>query len=155
MQPELLERYKKMQAKFSLPHLTELKETFNLEIEDKGELFDQIRSEISDKMFSFTERIIEPLIGTPDALCCVYEQNMLTKEERERLFALYKKLQVLKWRNNLIFMNPDERNAAAWIRDTWSFWNDELKEELSHVCRRLSGGWGDLEFRKDTTNYHG
>ncbi|HLD83752.1 MAG TPA: hypothetical protein VI979_02775 [archaeon] len=155
MQSDVLERYKKFQTKFSLPHLTELKETFNFELEEEGELFEQIRTEISNRVFSFTERIIEPIIGDADSLSGFYEQGMITKEDKNRLFDLYKKLQVLKWKNNMLLMDPDEEDVAEWIRETWQFWNDDMKKELRSVCKKLSAGWKDLKFKSEATNYHG
>ncbi|MBS3053941.1 MAG: hypothetical protein J4431_00180 [Candidatus Aenigmarchaeota archaeon] len=155
MQPDVLEKYKKFQTKFSLPHLTELKETFNFEIEEEGEIFEQIRTEISNRVFSFTERIIEPIIGDADSLSGFYEQHMITKEDKERLFGLYKRLQVLKWKNNMLLMDPEEEDVAQWIRETWQFWNDDMKKELKHVCKKLSAGWADLKFKSEPTNYHG
>ena len=155
MESDVLQRYKKLQTKFSLPHLTELEQTFKFEIEEKDELFDQIRHEMSDRVFSFTERIVEHLIGGPESLCCLYEQNMISTEEKQNLFQLYKKIQVLKWKNNMLLMNPDENKIAEWIKDAWILWNDELQKELNTTCKNLSSRWNDLKFKDDSTYYHG
>lgn len=88
MNPEISERYKKIQCKFNLPQLDVLKETFKFDIdsmEKEEELFDNIRNEMFDRLITFTDRIIEPLIGMTDSLSCMYEQNMLTLEEKEAL----------------------------------------------------------------------
>ncbi|MBS3053030.1 MAG: hypothetical protein J4469_00860 [Candidatus Aenigmarchaeota archaeon] len=158
MNPQILEKYKKMQDKFDLPHLNELKNTFKIEFQEdeKDEkLFEQIRLEISDKLFAFTEKIIEPIIGGAETFSGIFEQSMLTEAEREKLFRLYKKIQVLKWENNLLIMKPDERETAKWIKKTWDFWNNELEDELRTVCKKLSTSWQTLRFKDEKTTYLG
>ncbi len=155
MNPEFLERYRRVQEKFGLPHLNELKETFKFDLDNEKEIFDQIRHEMSERLFSFTERIIEPIIAGSESVCCLFEQNMVTKRERGDLFELYKKIQVLKWENNLLILRPDEKQTLEWISKTWDFWHTDLGEELSRLCRKLSDCWKDLEFRDAKTHYHG
>jgi len=155
METEIFEKYRKIQEKFNLPHLNELKETFKFEIEKEDEIFDQIRMEISDRLFTFTERLIEPIIGGADSFCCLFEQNMITKKERFELFILYKKIQVLKWENNLLTMKPDEAKTAEWIAKAWAFWNEELETMLTELCRKLSISWGNLKLKNEKTSYHG
>lgn len=155
MNPAVLERYRRVQEKFGLPHLNELKETFKFDIDNDQEIFDQIRHEMSERLFSFTERIIEPIIAGSESICCLFEQNMVSNREKELLFELYKKMQVLKWENNLLILKPDEKQTLEWIRKSWDFWNNDLGEELSKMCKKLSESWKELEFREARTNYHG
>lgn len=155
MNSAVLERYRRVQEKFGLPHLKDLKGTFKFDIDNDQEIFDQIRHEMSERLFSFTERIIEPIIIGSESVCCLFEQSMVTKREKETLFELYKKIQVLKWENNLLILRPDEKQTLEWIRKTWDFWNNDLGEELSKTCKKLSESWKDLEFRDTKTNYHG
>lgn len=111
MDMQILEHYKKVQDKFNLPQLQELKDTFTFEIDNSEKLIDRIRIEISDRLFSFTERVIEPIIGGADIFSCLFEQDMITEKEREKLFKLYKSVQVLKWENNLLVVRPDEKKT--------------------------------------------
>lgn len=147
--------YRRMQDKFKLPQLNELKETFKFELEGEEKIFDQIRSEISDRIFTFSEKIIEPVIAGSESYSCLFEQEMLSDEERQRLFDIYKKIQVLKWENNLLMLHPDEKKAAEWVKKTWELWNDEIEAELSKVCRKLSNSWSNLKFKSDHQNYNG
>ncbi len=146
--------YKKMQMKFDLPQLNELKETFKFDLEENDKIFDQIRNEVSERLFTFTDKIIEPVIAGSDSYSCLFEQEMLSDRERQRLFDLYKKIQVLKWENNLIMLQPDEKKAAEWVKKTWEFWNTELGTELSRLCRKLSNSWDTLTFKSDKPLYH-
>lgn len=155
MNPEISPRYKKFQEKFSLPQLNELSEKFRFEVEDDDKVFDHIRMEISDKLFMFNDKIIEPLVSGSDLLCCVYEQDMLTDEERQKLFNMYKKIQVLKWENNLISIRPNERNTAEWIKKSWELWNKELESELTVLCKKFSLNWSNLRLKSEKTIYHG
>ncbi len=155
MNPDVLERYRRVQEKFGLPQLNELRGTFKFEIDNDQEIFDQIRQEMSERLFSFTERIIEPIIAGSESVCCLFEQNMVSKEEKEMLFELYKKIQALKWENNLLILRPDEKQTLDWIRKTWDFWNNDLGDELGKTCRKLSDSWKKLQFTEERTNYHG
>jgi hypothetical protein len=110
---------------------------------------------MSERLFSFTERIIEPIIAGTDSVSCLLEQNMITKREKENLFGLYKKIQVLKWENNLLILKPDQRQTLEWIRKTWDFWNNDLGNQLSKTCRKLSESWKKLKFKEDKSYYHG
>ncbi|MBI4170258.1 MAG: hypothetical protein HY514_01065 [Candidatus Aenigmarchaeota archaeon] len=155
MDTQILEQYKKVQDKFKLPHLQELKDAFKFEIDNGDKLIDHIRIEISDRLFSFTERVIEPIIGGAETFSCLFEQDMITEREREKLFALYKRIQVLKWENNLLSVKPDEKMTAEWIKKTWDFWNNELGEELATLCRSMSDSWNGMTFKDEKTVYHG
>ena len=155
METDISEKYKRLQEKFDLPQLNELKQTFRFEIEKEDEMFEQIRLEMSDRLFSFTEKLIEPIIGGSDSFCCLFEQGMVNDKERNELFTLYKKIQVLKWENNLLAMKPDEERTVEWIRKAWSFWNSELECTLSKLCEKLSLSWNDLKLKNEKTDYHG
>lgn len=150
-----LSRYKKLQERFGLPKLHELKDTFRFELNNENEIFDQIRVEISDRLFSFSDRIIEPIIAGSESYCCLFEQNMITEVERERLFDIYKKIQELKWENNLLMIKPDEKQTAEWIRKTWSLWNSEMSDTLAKLCKKLSISWRDLKVKDEKTYYQG
>ena len=149
-----LNRYKKLQERFGLPKLHELKNTFKFEVNGENEIFDQIRMEISDRLFSFSDRIIEPIIAGAESFCCLYEQNMVTDKEREDLFGIYRKIQELKWENNLLMIKPDEKATAEWIRKTWALWNNEMNT-LSKLCKKLSISWREMTIENKKTFYQG
>jgi hypothetical protein len=155
MNSKIFEKYKELQERFNLPQLNELKETFNFDIEQEENIFDQIRNEISDKLFTFTEKLIEPVIGGSDSFSCLFEQDMITEKDRNELFAIYKKIQVLKWENNMLTMKPDEKLTARWIQKAWDLWNSELEDNLAMLCKKLSTCWGNLKSENQKTYYHG
>ncbi|HIG96856.1 MAG TPA: hypothetical protein HA230_00735 [Candidatus Aenigmarchaeota archaeon] len=154
MSSKNFQHYKRMQDRFNLPHLNELKERFKFDIEENEKIFDQIRNEISERLFTFTEKIIEPVIAGSDSYSCIFEQEMLTEKDRQKLFDIYKKIQVLKWENSLLMLQPDEKKAAVWVKKTWELWNSEIEGELSKTCRKLSNSWKDLRFKTEHSNYN-
>ena len=150
-----LTRYKKLQEKMGLPKLTELKNTFKFELNNDHEVFDQIRVEISDRLFAFSDRIVEPIIAGSDSFCCLFEQDMITKKEREEMFVIYKKIQELKWQNNLLMIKPNEKSTAEWIQQTWNLWNNEMSVTLATLCKKLAISWKDLKIKDEKAYYHG
>jgi len=154
MKDDVLQRYKKIQTKFNLPQINELKETFKCDSENV-ENIDQLRMEISDQLFAFTEKVIEHIIVGNDSFCCLFEQDMLDQTEREKLFSLYKKIQVLKWENNLLMLKPNDKKTGEWISSVWSLWNNELEQEVTKICKKLSSSWSDLRFKEDKIRYMG
>lgn len=155
MNSEIFDKYRKMQEEMSLPQLNELKEKFKIEVEEDDKIFDNIRTEMSEKLFMFSERIIEPVIGGMDSFSCLFEQNMVTEAERQELFGLYKKIQMLKWENNTLLISPDDKKVAEWIKKTWDLWNNEMQEKLLKFSTKMSSGWGDLSFKKKRSAYLG
>lgn len=154
MKTDVLERYRKMQEKFNLPQINDLKQTFKFDVENFDNI-DQIRAEMSDQLFAFTDKVIEHIIVGGESFCCLFEQDMINQDERNRLFELYKKVQVLKWENHLLTIKPNEKRTIEWIRKTWGLWNNELEHELTGLCKKMSQNWGDLHFKKEKTQYHG
>ena len=148
--PEVLKEYQKMQERFKLPHLERLQSVFQFELEECGDL-DGIRNEISDRLFDFTERVIEPLIWSMHN-CHMIEREMLSRNEATELFELYKKIQALRWKNNLLAIRPDPEGTAQWIKDMWEFWRG-FEGRATNLCTKFSKGWETLHFRETTTDY--
>jgi hypothetical protein len=155
MNPEIFDKYRKMQEEFSLPHLNELKEKFKIEFEEDEKIFDHIRNEMSERLFMFSDRVIEPVIGGIDSFSCIFEQNMIKESERQELFELYKKIQMLKWENNMLMIAPDDKKVAEWIKKTWDMWNGEMQQKLFEFSKKMSRNWGELKFRDKRSAYLG
>ena len=80
---------------------------------------------------------------------------MLTDDERQEMFGIYRKIQELKWENNLLMIRPDEKETAEWIRKTWALWNNEMGDKLAKLCKKISIGWRDLKIKDEKTYYQG
>lgn len=149
------EKYKKIQDTMNLPQLASLTEKFDIELNADDELLEQLRIEMSDKLFTFSERILEPIMAGSDSYSSLFEQDMLSKKERQEIFRLYKKIQALKWENNMLSISKDDKMTAEWIKKTWELWNTELEFYLSTICKKLADSWTNMNFPKEKTNYHG
>jgi hypothetical protein len=154
MKSDVLEKYRKIQEKYELPQFNELTAAFKVDSENFEDI-DTLRVEISDQLFSFSERVIEHIMTGDQAFCCMFEQDMVTTEERKNMFELYKKIQVLKWENNLLMIKPDEKKTSEWIRKTWNLWHNDLEKEMLKMCTKLSACWSDLKFKSDKITYMG
>jgi len=148
----VLEEYKKIQGKFDLPQLEHLGRVFQFNLDEFSDI-DEIRDEISDKLFDFVERVVEPLLWSGHH-SHIIERDMLTKKESAELFELYKKIQSLRWRNNLLMIKPRKEETAKWIKKSWDFWN-ELEHKMGKMCNKFSTGWEELRFKKETVDYNG
>jgi hypothetical protein len=155
MNQEIFEKYRKFQEKFDLPNFYELEKAFKIDVHDNEKLIDEIRNEISDRIFNFSERILEPLFNDPEAMCCIFEQDMITSSERKTLFEMYRKIQALKWENNYLTIYPNDKKTAEWIKKAWDLWNNQLQAELAGLCKKLSLSWTFLRFTDEKTQYHG
>lgn len=150
--PQVLDSYRKFQEKFGLPHLDKLQTAFQFEIDEAVDL-DDIRNEISGKLFDFTERVIEPLLWSAH-FCNSVERDMLVPQESHDIFELYKQIQALRWRNNLLMLRPDAEETAHWIADLWEFWK-RFEEVAGDICIKFSKGWSNLNFKETVTEYNG
>jgi len=148
-----IKKYQIIQEKFNLPKFDELQKTFGIEISDEKNVLDHIRTEASDKIFAFSEKIIEPVVGGSDNFSCLFEQNMIGKKEMVELFEIYKKIQVLKWESNLLSIKYDEKRTAEWIKKMWSLWNNDIQNRLILLCEKFSVGWNELKIKKDDMHY--
>lgn len=147
----VLDSYKRLQQKFGLPHLEKLQSAFQFEIDDEADL-DDIRNEISGKLFDFSERVIEPLLWSVHYRHII-ERNMLAAHETRSLFELYKQIQAFRWRNNLLLLRPDEDATARLILDLWIFWK-RFGDVAGEVCVKFSKGWANLNFKETVAEYH-
>ncbi|MFH1630990.1 MAG: hypothetical protein ABIA21_02075, partial [Candidatus Aenigmatarchaeota archaeon] len=112
-----------------------------------------VRTEISHKIFDFSENIVEPLIWCTQH-CHSVERDMLTKDEYGDIFYLYKKIQSLRWRNHVLKIRPDKNETAKWIRDMWTFWKD-FEPKVTKLCDKFSKGWETVSFKENPAEYHG
>ncbi|MFH0836842.1 MAG: hypothetical protein V1870_01815 [Candidatus Aenigmatarchaeota archaeon] len=147
----LSEEYKKLQTKFDLPELESLHSVFQFD-KDMTNL-DDMRNEMTDKLFEFSENVVEPLLWCENH-CHMIERNMLLADEGVTLFDIYKQVQAFKWRNNLLSLKPDKQESLVLIKDLWTFWTG-FEPNMSKICRRFSNAWSNLSFKKEEVGYNG
>ena len=150
--PPVLEYYRKAQSRMGLPEFEKLQTIFQISLEEEDDIHD-IRNEISDRLFDFTEHVIEPLFWSNHHGNMI-EHEMMKQSELESLFGLYKQIQSLRWRNNLLTIKADEKSTMEWIRDLWEFWK-KFEPVIEEMCLKFSEGWKNLKFKEVATEYQG
>ncbi|MBI2583074.1 MAG: hypothetical protein HYW25_00265 [Candidatus Aenigmarchaeota archaeon] len=150
--PPVLDSYRKAQTRLGLPHFEQLQSVFQLDIEEGDDIHD-IRNEISSRLFDFTERVIEPLLWSNHHSNMI-EREMIADIEAGKIFEVYREIQSLRWRNNLLTIKADERSTMEWIRDLWRFWKD-FEPLIEDLCIKFSEGWKNLRFKEISTEYQG
>lgn len=144
MGPSIKKQAKILQRQYKLPKISELTKKFDIDSSDLKSL-DELRLEMSDSLFDLAEKIIEPVVAGEN-FCCMFEQQMLNKEETERLLELYKKIQALKWENNMLSIKPDDKKAAECIKKMWEV-HSELEDGLIEICEKFAKEWETFEFK--------
>ena len=140
--------------KIELPYeLQKLQQVFQFDAEEFDGDIDEIRNEISNKLFDFTERVIEPLVWSHHH-SHVIEQEMLSPVEGKELFELYKQIQAFRWRNNILSIKSNNIETNKWIRDLWSFWQD-FEKKTTKIFEKFASGWETLKFKKENVEYNG
>jgi hypothetical protein len=134
--------------------ISDIQKAFAIDFIPGVEVVDQMRTEMSDKLFDFTEKIIEPLLGNPENLCCMFEQGMMDRDDMKELFSIYKKVQELKWKHNLLILTNDKKGTEEWIKSTWKLWTEDIQQKLIRLCEKLSDGWAKVNFTDAKTDYH-
>lgn len=156
MGPPIKKQTKFLRRQYKLPKMTELTKKFDIDSKDFKNL-DELRLEMSDSLFDLAEKIIEPVV-VGENFCCMFEQQMLTQEEKDKLFELYKKIQSLKWENNMLSIKTDNKKSAKCIKKMWDLYNI-LEKDLKVICKKLSVEWENFEFKtsddKSKTCYMG
>ncbi|MBS3056367.1 MAG: hypothetical protein J4473_02955 [Candidatus Aenigmarchaeota archaeon] len=137
--------YKTIQRKFQLPHINDLQKKFKIEFDSEIPVIENIREELSDKIFDFSDRVLEPLLSEPDTLHGFIEHHMISDEDRRKLFEIYKKIQSLKWENHILSINSSEESSGNWIKKAWDLWNSDIEQAVMDICRRFSEEWRKIE----------
>ncbi len=152
MTPE--KQYQKLKKKHKkLPDLKWLKENFNLRLEEGLPILEQIRVQIVDRIEK-TRGLIEPLIGASETYSSWFEKKMLSKREKEDIFKIYKKLQMIYWRANKVGLGSPNRYYVDWLISVKELWSD-LKPLLTSVFDKISVSWGKYHKKESDTSYHG
>ncbi len=143
---KLRKRYKK------LPSWDWVEKNFFFKPEE-GLMLVQIKRNIFEKFESIAEDM-ESLLSVGESLESFYERKMLTMQEREKLFEVYKTIKSLLWSCNKISIEYSEKQHADWIVSAKTSW-EKIKPDISKFCEKLSEGWKTYQKPETDTSYHG
>ena len=147
-------QYQKLKQKYkNLPDFKWLEENFNVKIKDDSPMLEQIREQMEKKILGIRD-LIEPIIGASETYSSWFERKMITDREKEELFKIYKKLQIIYWKSNKIGLGSLEKEYVDLIVSVKDLWTD-LKPALTSVFDKIMIGWAKYSKKEDDTSYHG
>ena len=82
------------------------------------------------------------------------KKRMFTKQEKDKLFEVYKDLKFLIWNSNKLEMEYSEKDFVNWIIDVVKFW-DSNKHKIKDLCEKTGRGWKEYKLSSVRTKYHG
>jgi len=139
--------YENLRKKYKLPEWKWIK------IEPDIPILVQVRRAMADKLDNLAE-LLEPLIASSESYRSFLERKMLSQQEKEKIFEIFKQLQSLLWSSDKISFEYDEKEYAEWIIDMKNFW-EKIKSELTKLCEKISLGLKEYKKTETETTYHG
>jgi len=153
MQPK--EEYAKICKKHKgMPSWDWLNKNFKIKIEDEIPLLEQIRTNVVEKLDTIARSVLEPIISGGENFCCFYERGMLTPQDKDKIFQIYKQMQSLLWKSNALSIDFSEKAATEWLTSVKEIF-DGNKVPLLEICNKLSAGWINYKKAGSDTSYHG
>lgn len=147
-------QYQKLKQKYkNLPDFKWLEENFNLKLEEDQPLLEQIREQVEKKIIGIRD-LIEPIIGASETYSSWFERKMVTDREKEELFKIYRKLQIVYWRLNKVGLGSPEKDYAELFASVKELWND-LKPTLTSIFDKIMISWEKYNKKDIETSYHG
>lgn len=102
----------------------------------------QIRAAISDILYSWINYLQGLLVPNPSHLGSIIENKIFTtKEEREQISKIIKKLYGLISTNNAIILTRDQLTEKKFIEDSVKMWNSHFVPELKIVMTKINESW--------------
>ena len=143
------EKFRKKHPK--TPSWKWLNDNFNIKDEDgfKG----SVHIAITGKLM-FSKDQIEPLLSNSENYCCWFERKMVSKQDKDDLFELYKVLQYLIWGSGKAKIMEDDKSFALWLVNVRENW-DEIRPKIIEFMEKISDGWKNYKVKKESTIYHG
>lgn len=155
---DLKKDYEILGKKYDLPKYEELDDEFELLyfqniIEIKYPLR-FVRRRIIDKfggLVSFFQNILNPGSGS---LIAMEESGFLSKEEKDELITLVKKMVTLERESLLLDINHDDGKDAEFIKKAYFRWK-EFKVNIEKHTRKLRDGWKKETKEESDEHYFG
>ncbi|MBN2422989.1 hypothetical protein JXB41_07220 [Candidatus Woesearchaeota archaeon] len=151
---EIINHYKELAQKYSLPDFQELNRYFYIEdIEKTDFLLNKIRDKITEKIDEYI-KIIETVLQPDTNLANLYEYRYVDERKKDRIYRVFKKLmKYYRYSTEISLINEDEMNAE-FIRTFYNEWT-QLKQEIINILKILRNSW-DIESNiKEDLSYFG
>jgi len=153
--PGIKEKYNQLKKKYALPSYEELNQDFNLEdINTESELVLQnVRRKIYEKIDYYAE-LIESVLQPESSLANMYEAHYTEDDEKNKAYAIFKKLLYILRYSKLVALDNNEEDNAKFIKEVYTEWNSS-KKDIKYLIKRLLEIWKIESDIKEDLNYMG
>jgi len=152
---EVEKEYEKLSKKYKLPKFKDLNEQFEIvDLENVNFLLRNILRKIADKLEFYSNLINDLLQPDTSSLSSMHETKFLSEEDRNGMYALFKK--IMKTYRNIIVLvlENDEKNQANFLRGFFAEWVG-IKKQLIDYISKMKDSW-DKEMKiQETPGYLG
>ena len=149
--------YEKFKKKYNLPSLKEFETEFLISLEylsaEEETFLASLRGVLSD-ILSNIMRDMETILSGADRYCCYFERKAFTKNDKIRLFGIYKKLQEIFWEGRLVTFGS-EKEIANWLKKVLQLWKKEFKADVIWYSEKMHRSWIDLNVSEADVKYVG
>jgi hypothetical protein len=135
---EILSEWKKCQDKYNLPELEDIELKFRFTSRDQFFLIPATLGAMVS-LLNWAGDILE-CIFTPSRMHHIVDSKAFTKEEKEKLHEMYKKVNKLN-REALLAYLKSEKEKADMINLIYQFYEKELHKFLLELFEKTSKAW--------------
>lgn len=148
-------KYEELQKKYKLPSYNEIDSGFEIScIEDSEKfLLRIIRRKIAEKLEIY-DKIIDAILIPESNLTSLYECQILTDEEKRKLYLLSKKLMYFDRFSIETSVDETDKKTADFINEFWKEW-PSIKKKISEIIKKLKQGWTKEIKLKEEKSYLG
>lgn len=152
---EVFERYRDLSGKYDLPEFNALDHEFEITLIESGKfLLREIIGRMVGKI-DYYSLLIESLLQPDTAnVAAMHECRLLTEEDKQDLYTLYKRLMIFNRRAVELSLIRDDGRDAEYISQFFDEWKDVKKKLLPYVTR-MKDSWKDETMIKEELGYFG
>lgn len=83
------------------------------------------------------------LVPNPGNMINVAESQMYSDSEREKMNKLIDRMMIISTNYNLFVVEPSKKLGKEFVDEAYSFWENELKSELTKLMEKSKTNWTD------------
>lgn len=152
---EVFERYRNLSGKHQLPDFPAIDHEFEISTIESGKfLLREIIGRMVGKI-DYYSMLIESVLQPDTAnVAAMHECRLLTEEDKQELYGLYKRLMTFSRRAVELSLVRDDAKDAEYIIQFFGEWKD-IKRKLLPFVTRMKDSWKDEAAIKEELGYFG
>ena len=149
MEKDIPKRYEELKKRYKLPEFNSVDTEFEAStIENDTFLLREIRRKIVDKIETFCKLIEDLIQPESTSLSAMHEVKVFEDDEKEKIYALFKKLMKFHRTGFLLAINNNDKEEAQFISEVMVEWKT-IKIEITKIVEKLKDSWGkDLDIKE-------